>query len=64
MIFSGMSSSGKIFMKNSSFTEGLVVVQFGSQFYNLLFDNADIRNKTMQAKKINFPEFVDSETMR
>ena len=64
MIFSGMSSAGKIFMKNSSFTEGLVVVQFGSQFYNLLFDNADIRNKTMQAKKINFPEFVDSETMR
>ena len=64
MLFSGMSLAGKIFMKNSSFTEGLVVVQFGSQFYNLLFDNADIRNKTMQAKKINSPEIVDSETMR
>ena len=64
MLFSGMSLARKIFMKNSSFREGLVVVQFGSQFYNLLFDNADIRNKTMQAKKINSPEIVDSETMR
>ena len=64
LLFSQLSSSGMVYMKNSSYTEGMVVIKVQGQFYNLLFEKVDIRNMTIELELLHSPEIVDSSTLK
>ena len=64
LLFSQLSSSGMVYMKNSSYTEGMVVIKVQDQFYNLLFEKVDIRNMTIELELLPSPEIVDSSTLK
>ena len=53
-----------VYMKNSSYTEGMVVIKVQDQFYNLLFEKVDIRNMTIELELLHSPEIVDSSTLK
>lgn len=63
-IFKDLSSNGKIYMKNGSFTEGLVVLELDGSYYDLLFDYVDLTNMTISLKPISDIYYVNTTTIR
>ena len=51
-------------MKNSSYTEGMVVIKMEGKYFNLLFDTVNINNMTIRLKEVVNPIIVDSSTLR
>ena len=51
-------------MKNSSFTEGMVVINVDGKYFNLLFDSVNINTMTINLTKVENPIVVDSNTIR
>ena len=63
-MFSRLNSGGKVFMKNSSFTEGMVVINVDGKYFNLLFDSVNINTMTINLTQVENPTIVDSNTLR
>ena len=51
-------------MKNSSFTEGMVVINVDGKYFNLLFDSVNINTMTINLTKVENPTVVDRNTIR
>ena len=51
-------------MKNSSFTEGMVVINVDGKYFNLLFDSVNINTMTINLTQVESPTIVDSSTLR
>ena len=51
-------------MKNSSYTEGMVVIKMEGKYFDLLFDTVNINNMTIRLKEVENPIIVDSSTLR
>ena len=51
-------------MKNSSFTEGKVVINVDGKYFNLLFDSVNINTMTINLTKVESPIVVDPSTLR
>ena len=64
LMFSRLNSGGKVYMKNSSYTEGMVVIKMEGKYFNLLFDTVNINNMTIRLKEVENPIIVDSSTLR
>jgi len=66
LLLSHLSNNGRFYMKNHSFTEGLVVVQLANKSYNVLFESADLLNMTIKLQKLpaSSTRVVDSQTLR
>ena len=63
-IFKDISTNGRIYMKNGSFTEGLVVLELDGSYYDLLFDYVDLTNMTINLKPISRVYKVNTTTIR
>ena len=63
-MFSRLNSGGEVFMKNSSFTEGMVVINVDGKYFNLLFDSVNINTMTINLTQVESPTIVDSSTLR
>ena len=63
-MFSKLNSGGGVYMKNSSFTEGMVVINVDGKYFNLLFDSVNINTMTINLTKVENPTVVDSNTIR
>ena len=50
-------------MKNSSFTEGMVVISVEGKFFNLLFDSVNINTMTINLTQVESPNIIDSSTL-
>ena len=64
LLLTKISSYGRVYMKNSSYTEGMVVVDVNNQFYNILFEQADLHNMTIKIRTVDKMQVIDSETIR
>ena len=51
-------------MKNSSFTEGKVVINVDGKYFNLLFDSVNINTMTINLTKVESPIVVDPSPLR
>ena len=51
-------------MKNSSFTEGMVVIDVDGKYFNLLFDSVNINTMTINLTQVQNPIVVDKNTLR
>ena len=63
-MFSKLSSGGGVYMKNSSFTEGMVVIDVDGKYFNLLFDSVNINTMTINLTQVQNPIVVDKNTLR
>ena len=63
-MFSKLNSGGGVYMKNSSFTEGMVVINVDGKYFNLLFDSVNINTMTINLTKVENPTVVDRNTIR
>ena len=63
-MFSKLSSGAGVYMKNSSFTEGMVVISVEGKFFNLLFDSVNINTMTINLTQVESPNIIDSSTLR
>ena len=63
-LFSQISSSSRIYMKDSSFTEGLVVIEKDDMFYDLLFDYVNLTNMTINVKQLSNVQKINSTAIR
>ena len=63
-IFKDLSSNGRIYMKNGSFQEGLVVLEKDGSYYDLLFDYVDLTNMTISLKPISNILHINTTTIR
>ena len=51
-------------MKDSSFTEGLVVIEKDDMFYDLLFDYVNLTNMTINVKQLSNVKKINSTAIR
>ena len=64
LIFSKLNSGGGVYMKNSSFTEGMVVITVEGKFFNLLFDSVNINTMTINLTQVESTNIIDSSSLR